>query len=70
MMKTSALTIVLSAVLILFAGCGSESNEADAPRKETVFDPLVGTLDRAKSVEQLPEEHKARLDEQIQESEN
>ena len=65
-------TLILALCLTL-AGCGG-SAEPDAKDeveedKETVFDPLVGTLDKANAVEGQLLEHKDRTDQAIAESE-
>jgi ABC-type transport system substrate-binding protein len=41
---------------------------ASAPKRETVFDPLVGTLDRAKGVQQTIDDQAAAQRRQIDEA--
>ena len=64
--------IVMSAMLALTA-CGGGSDTATdtgaamqqqqaAPPKETVFDPMISTMDRAKGVEDLNMSRKADMD--------
>jgi hypothetical protein len=64
---------VLAACLI--GGCGDESDDArdesggsSASERETVFDPLTGTLDRARGVENTildsAEDRRRQIDEQ------
>jgi len=69
---------ILSRVLVLalsltFAGCGSgeNSDEKEEPveDQETVFDPLVGSIDKAKGVEEQIMQSKDRIDQAIAESE-
>jgi hypothetical protein len=61
---------------VLAAGCssgdsGQEPQEVAAPQAptETVFDPLVGTMDRAKSVDTLSADRMEELNNQLEESE-
>ena len=61
------------AMCLTLAGCGGgessdEVKEAEED-KETVFDPLVGTLDKANAVEGQLMESKDRTDQAIAESE-
>lgn len=56
----SSLLLVLLAVAL--TACGSSPpppQEQRPPRKETVFDPLTSTLDRAKSVQQTVDDQAA-----------
>lgn len=63
---------ILSAIAL--SACGgaaepaAESAERAAPR-ETVFDPLVGTMDRARGVQQTIDERAAEQRRRIEESE-
>jgi hypothetical protein len=66
-MKYSVLPLL---VAVLVAGCGSKSNQADsagssAAKRETVFDPLTGTLERARGVEDTVLDAAAERDRQI-----
>lgn len=65
--------ILLLAGALLIVGCGSADNASgpvddkgasgasDAP-EETVFDPMVGTMDRARGVEDLGMSRKDEMD--------
>jgi hypothetical protein len=65
--------ILILALCLTLVGCGG-GESADAEKeaeedKETVFDPLVGTLDKANAVEGQLMESKDRTDQAIAESE-
>lgn len=68
---------ILSAILLSACGGGGEpaderaqsADSADSAPRETVFDPLVGTLDRARGVQQTVDEHAAELRRRIEEDE-
>ena len=72
MTNSKYLLIGLCAVLIV--GCGSPDSasegpaesEAPANKEEGVFDPLVGTLDRAESVNDISDSRKEEMDQQIE----
>ncbi|HEY8538939.1 MAG TPA: hypothetical protein VIL28_08730 [Steroidobacteraceae bacterium] len=62
----------LSALLacLAFAACGSQEQGSDAPPvSETVFGPTVGTMDRARSVEDTTMQHKQDLDRALEAAE-
>lgn len=59
-MKLACLTLV---GLIGLAGCGGSEPEPAEP--ETVFDPMVETLDKARAVQDLDQDRKRRIDEQL-----
>ena len=65
--------ILILAVCLSLVGCGgganSDGNEKPEEDKETVFDPLVGNIDKANDVENQLMESKARRDQAINESE-
>ena len=72
-MKT-VLIAVLAATLI--AGCSDEANEEGPNRQraerediETVFDPVVSNIDKAKQVEQQVLDQKKKMDESISQAE-
>ena len=57
---------------LLLAGCGQPAEEVDYEdaddqdeAEETVFDPMVGTMDRAAGVEDLGMDRKDEMDEAI-----
>lgn len=71
-MRTRQVGAAVLAAIVLSA-CGGGSEPADertesAPR-ETVFDPLVGTMDRARGVQQTVDDRAAELRRAIEESE-
>jgi hypothetical protein len=59
---THGIFIVL-VVLIGLTGCNGSEPESTAP--ETVFDPLVETLDKAKATQDLEQDRKRRIDAQL-----
>jgi hypothetical protein len=63
----------LLAAIGLLAGCGSDSpapaEKAKAEQRDTVFDPLTSTLDRAQEVQQTVDEQAAALRKQVEEAE-
>jgi len=54
---------------LVVASCGGSKTEpaepAEPAKSETVFDPMVETLDKARAVQDLDLEHKRQLDEQL-----
>ena len=58
---------------LALAGCSSsdppDPEVADKPPQETVLDPLVGTLDRARGVQQTIDDGAAELRRRIEEEE-
>ena len=64
---------VLLIVTLVFAACGDgstdEQKEAVYEDRETVFDPMVGTIDKAKQVEQQVLEQKVKIDEALEDIE-
>ncbi len=71
-----ALLVALGTFTLLLGGCGSAENastddEAAAPAsKESVFDPMTDTIDRAKAVEDISLQRKEELDQQLREAED
>ena len=59
--------------MMLAAGCGGAAEpaaeSAEPAQRETVFDPLVGTMDRARGVQQTVDERAAEQRRRIEESE-
>jgi len=60
-MKQICMIIICMAGLTACGGDDSASLESD-----TVFDPMVETLDKAKAVEGLGEDRKRRMNEQLE----
>lgn len=66
---------ILSAIALSSCGGASEpaderaSERAESAPRETVFDPLVGTMDRARGVQQNVDQRAADLRRAIEESE-
>jgi hypothetical protein len=69
-MKTMIRLIgLISALLFVFACSPSGSGDAQkSAERETVFDPLVKTLERAESVESLSRDRVDQLDRKLEES--
>ncbi len=57
--------LILTVVLV---SCGGNES-AEISRDDTVFDPMVQTMDQAKAVEQLSADRKRKLDQGIEASE-
>lgn len=71
-MYTTYLKLAGSLALCALLGCSAENAEErpePPPVEETVFDDMVGTMDRARSVEDTTMQHKQDLDRALQESE-
>jgi hypothetical protein len=72
-------TLALAGVLVVLYGCGSADQaepsqaEPEAPaasaEEEGVFDPMVGAIDRAKSVEEVGASRKAEMDRRLEQAE-
>ena len=60
---------ILIATVVVIGGCGGSEepvqHEAPAARRETVFDPLTSTIDRAEGVQQTVDEQAAQQRRQI-----
>ncbi|TDJ45439.1 MAG: hypothetical protein E2O50_01495 [Gammaproteobacteria bacterium] len=63
---------------VLLAGCGdagtttsadSQDTQVDEERAPTVFDPMIGTMDRARGVQDLSNNRMDELNRQLEESE-
>ena len=65
MKLTHGIFIILMG-LIGLTGCNGSEPESTAP--ETVFDPLVETLDKAKATQGLEQDRKRRIDEQLEQN--
>ncbi len=67
--KTSLLLVALA---VMLTACGSSQpppQEQKPQRKETVFDPLTSTIDRAKAVQQTVDDQAAEQRKQIEAAE-
>jgi hypothetical protein len=69
--------LVMCTVLLILAGCGGNAEDADTARerpvredRETVFDPMVSNIDKAKQVEQQVLDQKRKMDEAIEAAES
>jgi hypothetical protein len=63
---------VLVAIALVVAGCGASEEPAQpepAPRRETVFDPLTSTIDRAEGVQQTVDQQAAEQRRRLEEAE-
>jgi hypothetical protein len=69
--------LLMGVCALLISGCGSPDSAgesqpepaAPAKKEEGVFDPLVGTLDRAKAVEDTGTNRKEEMDRRLEEVE-
>ena len=61
------ITMTLACALAI-AACGG-SDSSDEAEKETVFDPMVKTIDKAAEVENQVLEHKDKIDQALKEAE-
>ena len=59
------LLLVLSLSLV---GCGGGGDQAAEEDEETIFDPLLSTIDKAKAVEDITLQTKDDLDKAIEEA--
>ena len=71
MQTRSAFAILGAALLLLGCGAAEESSESSEPPpvEETAFGEMVGTIDKARSVEGTVLQQKEDTDRAIQESE-
>ncbi len=71
-MKISNYLFGLLPVLISLAGCGggestaTKQDETNPAATESVFDPMVGTIDTAKAVEDLSADRTEKLDKELE----
>ena len=54
---------------ILLAACAGPADEEAGPDNETVFEPMVQTLDRAEEVDALTRDRMRQLNEQVEAAE-
>lgn len=67
----------LAGALLVLAACSSPEtppprdadSRTEAPKRESVFDPWVGTIDRAENVQQTVDAQAAELRRRVEESE-
>ena len=65
---------MLIAIACLVSGCGGSDSAQPAaepqaaPRRETVFDPLTSTIDRAEGVQQTVDEQAAEQRRRVEEA--
>jgi len=73
-MKSSRYGCGLIVMLFLLAGCGGgdstaiKQNKSDAATTESVFDPMVQAIDKAKTVEDLSADRTRELDKELEKS--
>ena len=65
-MRCIGLAVLLVSAAML-GGCGSD--EKDEEDRETVFDPLLDTLEEAEQLNDIALEQKARMDEALRQAE-
>ena len=63
MKLTQLIFFIVLAGFIGLAGCNGSEPEPAEP--ETVFDPMVEALDKAKATQDLDKDRKRRIDEQL-----
>ena len=63
--------LVALVLCLTLMGCGSDTESESADEdKETVFDPLVQNIDKAKAVEDTVMEQKAAMDQALRDAED
>jgi len=68
-LKSSLLLVTLAVVLAACSSGETPPQEQKPQRKETVFDPLTGTIDRAKGVQQTVDDQAAEQRKKIEAAE-
>jgi len=70
-MKSCLQWSCLIMVFVFVSGCGPSGSDGaeDSGERETVFDPMVQTLERAESVEAQSQDRKKQLERNLEESE-
>lgn len=63
--------LLMLGVAVLLAACSSPQEEAPEPYedRETVFDPMTDTIDRAEAVEDIGRDRKRSMDEALEAAE-
>jgi hypothetical protein len=64
-MKLIRIFLLGLAGLFIMTGCDGSGPDPE-PESETVFDPLVDTLDKAEATQDLELERKRRIDEELE----
>jgi hypothetical protein len=54
---------------LVLAGCGRDADHEPPPVKDTAFGDMVGTMDKARGVQDTVDAHKSELDEQLKSQE-
>ncbi len=67
--KSSLLLVALAVVITACDSSQPPPQEQKPPRKETVFDPLTSTIDRAKGVQQTVDDQAAEQRKKIEAAE-
>lgn len=66
--------VSIALAILLAAGCGNDGaapqSNAEPEDTDTVFDPMVDTIDRAKEIEELAKQRKAEMDERLKQMES
>ena len=62
--------LLLGMSMVLIAGCGSSSDEEEENvREDTVFDPMIDTMNRAEQAGAIVEDRVNQIDRQLEEQE-
>lgn len=72
-MKTTTRAAIIFSGLIVLSACsggGDEPRSEPPPVEETAFGDMVGTMDKARSVEETTKQRKEQLDEALEASES
>ena len=63
--------LLLLTLILALTACGGSEKESSEPYedRETVFDPMTETIDRAKAVDEIGKERKQEMDAALEEAE-